>query len=148
MGLRRQAWQLHRLPFPLYWDDARDGIPARFDIGFPLPENKERGDIAGHHCWAEFYAQKIGWVPVEISEAWKAKQKRDYFFGAIDASRVQFSTGRDLTLVRRQDGPPLNYFVYPYVEVDSKPYDRIEKQFRFEEIKPASTQAASGSPAP
>ena len=73
---------------------------------------------------------------------------RDYFFGAIDASRVQFSTGRDLTLVRRQDGPPLNYFVYPYVEVDSKPYDRIEKQFRFEEIKPASTQAASGSPAP
>jgi transglutaminase-like putative cysteine protease len=24
-----------------------DGIPARFDIGFPLPENKDKGDIAG-----------------------------------------------------------------------------------------------------
>src|SRR5438874_7238155 len=27
-----------------------DGIPARFDIGFPLPENKDQGDIAGYHC--------------------------------------------------------------------------------------------------
>ena len=33
-----------------------DGIPAGFDIGFPLPENKDKGDIAGYHCWAEFYA--------------------------------------------------------------------------------------------
>jgi transglutaminase-like putative cysteine protease len=47
-----------------------DGIPARFDIGFPLPENKEKGDIAGYHCWAEFYSSKIGWIPVDISEAW------------------------------------------------------------------------------
>jgi transglutaminase-like putative cysteine protease len=44
-----------------------DGIPARFDIGFPLPENKDKGDIAGYHCWAEFNAAKIGWVPVDIS---------------------------------------------------------------------------------
>lgn len=56
-----------------------DGIPARFDIGFPLPETKDKGDIAGYHCWAEFYARKIGWIPVDISEAWKAKQKEDYF---------------------------------------------------------------------
>ncbi len=57
-----------------------DSIPARFDIGFPLPENKDRGDIAGYHCWAEFYTPKIGWIPVDISEAWKAKQKRRLFF--------------------------------------------------------------------
>jgi len=25
-----------------------DGIPARFDIGFPLPENKDKGEIAGY----------------------------------------------------------------------------------------------------
>ena len=60
-----------------------DGIPARFDIGFPLPENKDKGDIAGYHCWAEFYARKTGWIPVDISEAWKAKEKEDYFFGAV-----------------------------------------------------------------
>jgi transglutaminase-like putative cysteine protease len=112
-----------------------DRIPARFDIGFPVPENKEKGDISGYHCWAEFYAPKAGWVPVDISEAWKAKQKEDYFFGSVDADRVQFSTGRDVILSPKQDGPPLNYFVYPYVEVDGKPYDNIQKQFSFEEVK-------------
>jgi len=112
-----------------------DGIPARFDIGFPLPENKDKGDIAGYHCWAEFYARKTGWIPVDISEAWKAKQKEDYFFGSVDANRVQFSTGRDVTLSPKQDGPALNYFVYPYVEVDGKPYDKLDKQFSFEEVK-------------
>ena len=76
-----------------------DDIPARFDIGFPLPENKDKGDIAGYHCWAEFFARNIGWVPVDISEAWKAKEKAGYFFGSVDANRVQFSTGRDITLV-------------------------------------------------
>ena len=111
-----------------------DGIPARFDIGFPLPENKDNGDIAGYHCWAEFYAPKTGWVPVDISEAWKAKQKEDYFFGSVDANRVQFSTGRDVALSPKQDGPALNYFVYPYVEVDGKPYDKLDKQFSFEEV--------------
>ncbi len=112
-----------------------DGIPARFDIGFPLPENKESGDIPGYHCWAEFYARKTGWIPLDISEAWKAKEKQDYFFGSIDANRVQFSTGRDVTLSPMQDGPALNYFVYPYVEVDGKPYDRLDKQFSFQEVK-------------
>ena len=114
-----------------------DGIPARFDIGFPLPENKDKGDIPGYHCWAEFYATKTGWIPVDISEAWKAKEKEDYFFGSVDANRVQFSTGRDITLSPKQDGPALNYFVYPYVEVDGQPYEKIDKQFSFEEVKHA-----------
>ena len=112
-----------------------DGIPARFDIGFPLPENKDKGDIAGYHCWAEFYSARIGWVPVDISEAWKAKEKENYFFGSVDANRVQFSTGRDITLSPKQDGAALNYFVYPYVEVDGKSYEKLDKQFSFEEVK-------------
>ncbi len=112
-----------------------DGIPARFDIGFPLPENKDKGDIAGYHCWAEFYAPKTGWIPVDISEAWKAKEKGNYFFGSVNANRVQLSTGRDITLSPKQDGPALNYFVYPYVEVDGKPYDKLDKRFSFEEVK-------------
>ena len=28
------------------------GIPARFEIGFRLPEGKPEGDIPGYHCWA------------------------------------------------------------------------------------------------
>ena len=27
-------------------------IPARFEIGFPLPPDKHSGEIAGYHCWA------------------------------------------------------------------------------------------------
>ena len=112
-----------------------DGIPARFNIGFPLPENKDKGEIPGYHCWAEFYAYKTGWIPIDISEAWKAKEKQDYFFGSVDANRVQFSTGRDVTLSPKQDGPALNYFVYPYVEVDGKSYEKLDKHFSFEEVK-------------
>ena len=124
-----------------------DEIPARFNIGFPLPENKEQGDIAGYHCWAEFFARNIGWVPVDISEAWKAKEKAGYFFGSVDANRVQFSTGRDITLSPKQDGPPLNYFVYPYVEVDGKAYEGIARQFSFAELT-GEQKTADSRPAP
>ncbi len=117
-------------------------IPARFDIGFPLPEDAQEGEIPGYHCWAEFYVGGAGWIPVDISEAWKNPSKHDYFFGAVDANRVQFSTGRDLTLAPPQSGPPLNYFVYPYVEVEGRPHEAVEKKFSFREIEP--TRVAAG----
>jgi len=110
-----------------------ENIPARFEIGFPLPENAQHGDIPGYHCWAEFYVAGAGWVPVDISEAWQNPAKHDYFFGAVDQNRVQFTIGRDLTLAPAQSGPPVNYFVYPYVEVDGKPYETLEKKFAFSE---------------
>ena len=110
-----------------------EGIPARFEIGFPLPAASE-GMIPGYHCWAEFYVNGPGWVPVDISEAWKDPAKRDYFFGSLDANRVQFSLGRDLVLQPKQDGPPLNYFIYPYAEVDGQPFENMEKEFSFREV--------------
>ena len=72
---------------------------------------------------------------------WKAKQKQDYFFGSVDANCVHLSIGRDIALSFKQDGPALNYFVYPYVEVDGKPYDKLDKQFSFEEVNPRSEGA-------
>jgi transglutaminase-like putative cysteine protease len=96
------------------------GIPARFAIGFPLPFERGQGEIAGYHCWAEFYAKGIGWVPVDASEAAKHPEKRDYFFGHHDENRVEFSKGRDVTLNPPQKGDPLNYFIYPYAETDGK----------------------------
>jgi transglutaminase-like putative cysteine protease len=102
------------------------GIPARFAIGFPLPADRGEGKIAGYHCWAEFYAKGIGWVPVDASEAGKNPAKREYFFGAHDENRIEFSKGRDLLLSPRQQGEPLNYFVYPYAEVDGKPFAGTE----------------------
>ena len=51
------------------------GIPARFEIGFSLPEDQHGGTIAGYHCWAEFYVAPYGWIPVDASEAWKHPEK-------------------------------------------------------------------------
>lgn len=107
------------------------GVPARFAIGFPLPAGRDRGAIAGYHCWAEFYARGIGWVPVDASEAAKDPSKREYFFGAHDEHRVEFSKGRDVVLVPEARGGPLNFFIYPYAEIDGKPFDTTyEATFR------------------
>lgn len=107
------------------------GIPARFEIGFPLPADKHSAEIAGYHCWSDFYIDGKGWIPVDISEAWKHPEKRDYFFGSHDVNRVQFSMGRDLRLNPPQNGKPLNYFVYPYVEVDGQEYANVSLAFSF-----------------
>ena len=45
------------------------GVPARFEIGFPLPETRGQGEIAGYHCWSQFYLNTHGWIPVDCSEA-------------------------------------------------------------------------------
>jgi transglutaminase-like putative cysteine protease len=107
------------------------GIPARFAIGFPLPPDRGSGKIAGYHCWAEFYAKGTGWVPVDASEAAKDPSKREYFFGAHDEHRIEFSKGRDIMLVPRQMGEPLNYFVYPYAEVDGRPLPGIAHEITY-----------------
>lgn len=96
------------------------GIPARFVIGFPIPADKFEGEIGGYHCWAEAYDRQRGWLPVDASEAWKAKRFDDYF-GKLPSDRVEFTVGRDLVLAPRQAGEPLNFFIYPYVEVDGEP---------------------------
>jgi transglutaminase-like putative cysteine protease len=111
------------------------GIPARFEIGFPLPADKHSGEIAGYHCWADFFEPQHGWVPVDISEAWKHQEKRDYFFGTHDANRVEFTIGRDLRLNPPQDDEPLNYFVYPYVEIGGKPYPAVATAFSFADVE-------------
>ncbi len=119
------------------------GIPARFEIGFPLPDSKSEGDIPGYHCWAEFYLDGTGWVPVDASEAWKNPAKRDYFFGAHDVNRVFFTYGRDLHLSPDQKGDPLNYFIYPYAELDGKPFTGFQTHFSFRDIVPAPSASAS-----
>lgn len=78
------------------------GIPARFVAGF---------STNGHECWAEFYVNKKGWIPVTSSE-----------FGKLDSDRVEFTVGRGLRL----DPAPsesIEYFIYPYAEADGKPVE-------------------------
>jgi transglutaminase-like putative cysteine protease len=118
------------------------GIPSRFEIGFPLPPDRTEGEIAGYHCWARFYLDGYGWIPVDTSEASRNPAKRDYFFGAHDPHRVQFAVGRDIVLAPAQTGPPLNYFIYPYVEVDGSPFPAVVPTFAFKDV------AAGAAPAP
>ena len=110
------------------------GIPARFTIGFPIGKAKS-AEISGYHCWAEFYAGGE-WVPVDASEAWKNPARRDYYFGHLDAARVAFTMGRDLKLTPRQQSDPLNYLIYPYVEVDGKPLpkDAVKNHFEYADL--------------
>jgi transglutaminase-like putative cysteine protease len=118
-------------------------IPARFQIGFPIPADKHSAEIPGYHCWAEFYLDSTGWVPVDISEAWKHPEKHDYFFGAHDVNRVQFTEGRDLKLAPAQDEPPLNYFVYPYVEIGGKENPNVSIAFSFEDTDSTPTKVSA-----
>lgn len=109
-------------------------IPARFWIGFPLPENRGTSEITGYHCWAEFWVPGRGWVAVDISEADKHPDRADFFYGSLDENRVAFSLGRDLVLPPGQRGPPLNYFVYPYVEVDGKRWGKVDYKFTVKDL--------------
>jgi hypothetical protein len=115
----------------LFVGEARSlGIPARFVMGLPLPEGEKEGEISGYHCWAEFYVEPEGWVPVDASEAFKSPEKRDFYFGNLDPNRVLFSIGRDILLPSAKAGP-LNYFIHPHVEVDGRPHPRVRTRFTF-----------------
>lgn len=116
-------------------------IPARYEMGFSIPTDRHSGEVPGYHCWSDFYLQGTGWVPVDISEAWKHPEKHDYFFGAHDVNRVQFTLGRDITLNPPQQGQPLNYFVFPYVEVDGKEFSNVVIKNSFSDVSTGTAVA-------
>ncbi|HMJ64156.1 MAG TPA: transglutaminase domain-containing protein [Candidatus Binatia bacterium] len=111
------------------------GIPARFAIGFTIPAETNEGKIAGYHCWGEFYADGK-WVPVDISEADKAPELADYYFGHHPANRFEVTKGRDLVVDPAPSASPINFLVYPLVEVDGKPV-QAQTEFSFRRIKEA-----------
>jgi len=108
-------------------------IPSKFEMGFSIPSERGSGPIGGYHCWAWFMPQGKGWIPIDISEANRFPKMKDYYFGNLTEDRVQFTTGRDIDLEPRQQGPALNFFIYPYVEVNGRPYpqDKIQRSFAY-----------------
>lgn len=107
-------------------------IPAKFEIGFPIGAD-DNGTIGGYHCWAWFHVDGQGWMPVDISEADKHPEMKSFYFGNLTADRVAFSSGRDIELSPKSASEPLNYFVYPHVEVDGKvwPKEKIKLNFSY-----------------
>jgi len=111
-----------------------EGIPARFEMGFPIPDGKNAGKIEGYHCWVELYLPDVGWMPVDASEAFKHPEKREMLYGGRPTDRIHFTTGRDLRLGPDHEDKALNYFVYPYVEVDRQADAvPVEKSFSYED---------------
>ncbi|GAB4436926.1 MAG: transglutaminase family protein [bacterium] len=108
------------------------GIPAREVFGIRIPKGKDGDMTKAQHCWVEFYLPGYGWVVADPADVRKivleqkidlkqAEPYRKYYFGAVDENRIAFGTGRDITLNPKQHSGLLNYFGYPYAEVDGKP---------------------------
>jgi transglutaminase-like putative cysteine protease len=112
-------------------------IPAKFEMGFPLPSARGTGAIPGYHCWAWFMPDGKGWIPVDISEANQHAALADYYFGNLSENRVSFSVGRDIDLEPRQKGPSLNFLIYPYVEVAGQPYaaEKVQRTFSYKDLR-------------
>jgi len=111
-----------------------EGIPARFEIGFPVPMDRSSGAIGGYHCWVKFYLPGRGWVPIDASEAAKHPEQRELLFGTHPADRVHFTTGRDLVVSESSRHLPLNYFIYPHIEVGGEPWtQKVKTRFEFRE---------------
>lgn len=109
------------------------GVPAQFAFGFNVPAGATAGPIAGYHCWSEVLLPKAGWFPVDVSEAWKQPENRDFYFGALDANRVQFHVGRDLWMSPLQDGPPIDKWIFGHAERDGEPF-HLDVSFSFEDL--------------
>ena len=106
------------------------GIPARFVMGFPLPANRRSGVVPGYHCWAEFFVEPYGWVPIDASEAHKNRSRQDELFGGLDPNRIGFTIGRDIRLPGSAAGP-INYVIYPHVEIDGHEFLAARADFEF-----------------
>lgn len=121
------------------------GIPARFAIGFPLPKDSN-GTIAGYHCWAEFYADGKGWIPVDASEASQSSDPavRKFLFGNLGVDRVEFTMGRDLRL-EPATSEPVNFFVYPRTESKGKVIGSPSVTLEVHDVKGGEAAATSAA---
>ncbi len=121
------------------------GIPTRMVYGafFKLELAGIDADQS-YHCWPEFYAPGIGWVPHDVAVAdlfhgsfplnddnaklvrlttangftGEDKAMVDYLFGNLDERRVTFTWGRDLILGEKSAAGPVNALAKAHVEVD------------------------------
>ena len=71
---------------------------------------------------------------MDASEAYNHPERREFLFGGLDANRVQFTMGRDI-IVPGIEGGPLNFAIYPYVEVDGMPHHAVTTAYGYENVK-------------
>jgi transglutaminase-like putative cysteine protease len=112
------------------------GIPCRIVSGFKIPTSGKEGFITEYHSWLEFHLPGFGWVPADPAEGARNPSQRSAYFGGIDADRIQFSVGREITLEPRQNGDPIGFWLYPYAEADGLPLGGASYRFKWSEPPP------------
>lgn len=124
------------------------GIPTRILYGSFLNKELDGADVdQSYHCWIEFWAPEIGWIPLDVAvadifvgdfnmtEANAELVRRttaagytgpdpalvQYYFGNLEERRVLWSIGRDLELDPKPANGAINALPKAYVEIDGKP---------------------------
>ncbi|MEM7164566.1 MAG: transglutaminase-like domain-containing protein [Planctomycetota bacterium] len=144
------------------------GIPTRAVYGsfFKGPLSGVDKDQS-YHCWIEFHAPNLGWIPLDVAvadifvdsfQANEHSQPRanltvangyagpdpklvNYYFGNLEERRVTWHWGRDLEMVDpRQKGEPLLWNPKAYAEVDGQAASIVKRKLTYHEI--GATQAA------
>jgi len=111
------------------------GLPARLILGQALEaasSDQEACELCGYHCWAEFFAPGLGWIPGEASCA--CKYGKHQLFGDLEMNHVAWSVGRDIELNPPQKGERLLFFAGPYVEINGGDHRTVERHVRFTEV--------------
>ena len=66
---------------------------------------------------------------MDIPEAIKQPDKKEYYVGRLDPNRIAFTLGRDSVAPTRTGGRAFNYLIYPQVFVDGKHFEGVERKF-------------------
>ena len=137
------------------------GVPARDVYGVRVADSNrgfkslgKSGDITrAQHCRAEFYAQNIGWVPVDPADVRKVvleekpgltlsddvvKQARSMLWGGWEGNWLAYNYAHDVRLPGSTKAP-VPFFMYPQAEnaqgrVDSLDPDNFKYRMTAREI--------------
>lgn len=123
------------------------GIPTRILYGSFLKAELDSKDVdQSYHCWIEFFAPEVGWIPLDVAIAdifvgdFNVNSANDelvrrttaagytgpdpamvqYYFGNLEERRVLWSIGRDLLLQPGAQAGAVNALPKAYVEIDGQ----------------------------
>ncbi|HUR29232.1 MAG TPA: transglutaminase-like domain-containing protein [Planctomycetota bacterium] len=121
------------------------GIPTRMLYGSFFKQELDGKDVdQSYHCWIEFFAPEIGWIPLDVAVAdifvgdfnitpengdlvrrttaagytGPDPSLVNYYFGNLEPRRVLWAVGRDVVLEPKTVAPTINAMPKAYVEID------------------------------
>ncbi len=131
-------------------------IPARDAYGIRVAESRSgykslgrSGDVSkAQHCRAEFYAQEMGWIPVDPADVRKimleevpgglsladprVQAARSALFGSWEMNWVAYNHGHDVALPG-SSRPPVPFFMYPNAETGGELVNSLDPtSFRYQ----------------